>query len=66
MVRRAQQWVNATYSGAQRLHAGAGRRSPGAATMYALTRALQHELGITELSDSFGPTTLSLLPSGAG
>ncbi|MGC4954608.1 glycoside hydrolase domain-containing protein [Actinomadura citrea] len=29
--------------------------------MYALTRCLQHELGITALSDSFGPTTLSAL-----
>ncbi|MET8814651.1 glycoside hydrolase domain-containing protein [Streptomyces sp. NPDC004549] len=26
-------------------------------TIYSLTRALQHELGITALSDSFGPTT---------
>ncbi|MFD9440569.1 glycoside hydrolase domain-containing protein [Streptomyces sp. NPDC060006] len=34
--------------------------------MYALTRALQHELGITTLSDSFGPTTLSTLQSRFG
>ncbi|MDO0937777.1 DUF1906 domain-containing protein [Streptomyces sp. DG2A-72] len=34
--------------------------------MYALTRALQHELGITALSDSFGPTTLSTLQSRFG
>ncbi|MFF8280984.1 glycoside hydrolase domain-containing protein [Streptomyces lateritius] len=33
------------------------------AVMFALTRALQHELGITALSDSFGPTTLSTLQS---
>ncbi|GAB3657233.1 DUF1906 domain-containing protein [Actinocorallia lasiicapitis] len=32
-------------------------------TMYALTRALQYELGITGLSNSFGPTTLSTLQS---
>ncbi|MFF4273413.1 glycoside hydrolase domain-containing protein [Streptomyces sp. NPDC001536] len=31
--------------------------------MFALTRALQHELGITALSDSFGPTTLATLQS---
>ena len=31
--------------------------------MYALTRALQYELGITALSDSFGPTTLAALQS---
>ena len=29
--------------------------------MYALTRVLQHQLGITALSDSFGPTTLAEL-----
>ncbi|SFT61888.1 protein of unknown function [Actinopolyspora lacussalsi subsp. righensis] len=29
--------------------------------MYSLTRALQHELGITALSDNFGPSTLSHL-----
>ncbi|MEU6314799.1 glycoside hydrolase domain-containing protein [Streptomyces sp. NPDC047014] len=29
--------------------------------MFALTRALQHELGLTSLSDNFGPTTLSTL-----
>lgn len=34
--------------------------------MYALTRALQHELGITTLSDIFGPTTLSTLQSRFG
>ncbi|PEA54066.1 hypothetical protein CON64_14525, partial [Bacillus pseudomycoides] len=31
----------------------------GWSTMYALTRALQHELGITTLADAFGPTTAS-------
>lgn len=34
--------------------------------MHALTRALQYELGITELSDGFGPTTLSALRSRFG
>lgn len=29
--------------------------------MYALTRILQHELGITSLSDTFGPLTMSTL-----
>lgn len=33
----------------------------GWAVMFALTRALQYELGITSLSDSFGPTTLATL-----
>jgi peptidoglycan hydrolase-like protein with peptidoglycan-binding domain len=31
--------------------------------MYALTRALQYELGITGLSNNFGPTTMSRLES---
>jgi peptidoglycan hydrolase-like protein with peptidoglycan-binding domain len=31
--------------------------------MYALTRALQHELGVSPLSDSFGPGTLAALQS---
>lgn len=35
----------------------------GWATMYALTRCLQHELGITSLSDNFGPATLGALES---
>ncbi|MEU6306458.1 glycoside hydrolase domain-containing protein [Streptomyces chartreusis] len=35
----------------------------GWAVMFALTRALQYELGITSLSDSFGPTTLATLQS---
>ena len=34
--------------------------------MYALTRALQLELGITATSDTFGPTTLSTLASKYG
>ncbi|WP_338898739.1 glycoside hydrolase domain-containing protein [Streptomyces sp. TG1A-60] len=33
----------------------------GWGTMYALTRCLQHELGLTALSDNFGPGTLAAL-----
>ncbi|SHH66057.1 glycoside hydrolase domain-containing protein [Streptomyces sp. 3214.6] len=33
----------------------------GWAVMFALTRALQYEVGITSLSDNFGPTTLATL-----
>lgn len=29
--------------------------------MYALTRIMQYELGVTALSDNFGPTTLAQL-----
>ncbi|MFC5220470.1 glycoside hydrolase domain-containing protein [Streptomyces coerulescens] len=35
----------------------------GWSVMYALTRALQYELGMTTLSDSFGPATLTALTS---
>lgn len=65
-VLRAQQWVNATYG----LRAGYvmapenGRT--GWPTMFAFTRALQLELGITATSDTFGPTTLSTLTSRHG
>jgi peptidoglycan hydrolase-like protein with peptidoglycan-binding domain len=66
MVRRAQQWVNATYSGVNGFTPVQEDGVAGWATMYALTRALQHELCITELSDSFGPTTLTLLTQRGG
>lgn len=60
LVLRAQQFVNNTYSdliGTTLEEDG----QTGWGTMYALTRALQYELGITSLSNSFGPTTLSTL-----
>lgn len=61
MVLKAQKWVNSTYE----MHAGF-QKSPengktGWGTMYALTMGLQVELGVTELSENFGPTTLGLL-----
>ncbi|MFD5227809.1 glycoside hydrolase domain-containing protein [Streptomyces qaidamensis] len=60
MVLRAQKFVNSVYGS----RTGTTVEETGEAdwaTMYALTRALQYELGITALSDSFGPTTLSTL-----
>jgi peptidoglycan hydrolase-like protein with peptidoglycan-binding domain len=60
-VLAAQQWVNATYTGVPGYNRIAEDGSAGWQTMYALTRALQHELGITALSDNFGPATLSAL-----
>ena len=57
----AQQWVNATYTGVPGYNRIAEDGSPGWQTMYALTRALQHELGITALADNFGPATLAAL-----
>ncbi|MCH6471336.1 glycoside hydrolase domain-containing protein [Sinomonas terrae] len=61
MVLRAQQWIN-TYavSGIPNVEED-GRTSW--AVMYALTRILQYELKITNLSDNFGPITLSQLGS---
>ncbi|HEX8347460.1 MAG TPA: peptidoglycan-binding domain-containing protein, partial [Actinoplanes sp.] len=63
LILRAQRFINSTYSngatlGIPKLEEN-GRT--GWTTMYALTRALQYEMGITTLSDAFGPTTLSTL-----
>ncbi|MFD9691442.1 glycoside hydrolase domain-containing protein [Kitasatospora sp. NPDC059088] len=63
MVRLAQKFINTTYNSGAMLGISKleedGRT--GWPTMYALTRALQYEMGITALSNSFGPTTLSTL-----
>ncbi|QOV36131.1 DUF1906 domain-containing protein [Streptomyces ferrugineus] len=63
MVRRAQRFVNTVY-GEDKI--GMEVETDGITSwqlMYALTRALQYELGITGLSNNFGPTTLSRLES---
>ncbi|MEU7044339.1 glycoside hydrolase domain-containing protein [Streptomyces varsoviensis] len=60
MVRRAQKFVNSVYG----QHIGMTVTEDGRTgwnTMFALTRALQYEMGITELSNNFGPGTLSKL-----
>lgn len=62
----SQAWLNATYDdnpGYQPIEVDG---STGWQTMYALTRALQIELGISPTSTSFGPTTLSQLTSQVG
>ncbi|MYZ10900.1 DUF1906 domain-containing protein [Streptomyces sp. SID2999] len=60
MVLRAQRFINTTYNNGATL--GISKLDENGQTgwpvMYALTRALQYEMRITELSDSFGPTTL--------
>ncbi|MFC9683383.1 glycoside hydrolase domain-containing protein [Streptomyces sp. NPDC056948] len=60
MVQRAQRFINTTYNNGATL--GISKLEENGQTgwpvMYALTRALQYEMGITALSDSFGPTTL--------
>lgn len=62
-VLKSQQWVNTKYKGVSGFVPAPVNGLTGWGTMFALTRALQHELGITALSDSFGPTTLSTLSS---
>lgn len=63
MVRRAQRFINTTYGNGATL--GISKLDENGQTswtvMYALTRALQYEMGITALSNSFGPGTLSAL-----
>jgi peptidoglycan hydrolase-like protein with peptidoglycan-binding domain len=68
MVRLAQRFVNTTYNNGATL--GISKLDENGVTgwpvMYALTRALQYEMGITALSDSFGPTTLATIGSKYG
>lgn len=61
MVLKAQRWVNATYRSVAGYIECPEDGSTGWRTMYALTRALQSELGIASLSDAFGPTTMARL-----
>ncbi|MGL5929680.1 MAG: hypothetical protein ACRCY8_12160, partial [Dermatophilaceae bacterium] len=61
MVLKAQRWVNATYGAVSGYVRCPEDGRTGWSTMYSLTRALQHELGITALSDSFGPATVAAL-----
>jgi len=65
-VLAAQRWVNATYAGVTGFNPAPEDGVTGWSTMYALTRALQHELGITTLSDTFGPGTLGALQARGG
>jgi len=65
-VLAAQRWVNATYAGVTGFNPAPEDGVTGWSTMYALTRALQHELGITALSDTFGPGTLGALQARGG
>lgn len=67
-VLEAQRWVNRTYGGHAGFVAAPETGRTGWSTMFALTRALQIELGLSgsQLSDTFGPTTLSLVTSRYG
>lgn len=68
MVQRAQRFINTTYNNGATL--GISKLEENGQTgwpvMYALTRALQYEMGITSLSNSFGPTTLSTIAAKYG
>ncbi|MBP1044921.1 DUF1906 domain-containing protein [Enterococcus sp. BWM-S5] len=68
MVLEGQQWLNKTYGNRTGFKVISDRwlGSTNWATMYALTRALQLELGITATSDAFGPTTLQTVESKFG
>lgn len=61
MILRAQRWVNSTYKGTPGFQPVQENGRTGWPTMYALTRALQIELGVPEPSDTFGPVTLDTL-----
>lgn len=61
MVQVVQKWVNQTYGYHPQFQKITENEKTGWSTVYALTRALQIELGITTLADSFGPTTLTEL-----
>lgn len=67
MVLATQKWLNTTYGDVSGFQKVAEDGLTGWSTVHALTRALQHELGITNLSDNFGPETTSrfqpLVPS---
>ncbi|GAA1590227.1 DUF1906 domain-containing protein [Kribbella hippodromi] len=67
-VLEAQRWVNRAYAGRPGFVPAPESGRTGWPTMFALTRALQLELGLSgsQLSDTFGPTTLSLLASKFG
>ncbi len=60
-VLSVQEWVNDIYTGVSGYVPIAEDGSPGPQTMFALTRALQHELGIPDLADNFGSGTLAKL-----
>ncbi|KLA23600.1 glycoside hydrolase domain-containing protein [Bacillus cereus] len=63
MVLAVQQWVNETYQGRKGFNPAPLNGKTGWSTMYALTRALQIELGIATPADHFGGGTISAYTS---
>jgi len=60
MVQKTQQWLNLTYANDSRYIHITEDGSTGWNTIYALTRALQIELGIQTTANNFGPTSRQL------
>lgn len=59
MVRKTQSWLNSTYGANQNFEEVTVNGKTGWETIYGLRKALQIELGITNTSNAFGPTTTS-------
>lgn len=57
MVYLTQKWLNQEYGDVPGFGTVPENGKTGWDTIYGLTRALQHELGITSLANNFGPTT---------
>ena len=58
-VYNTQHWLNTTYGNDNRYNVITENGKTGWATIYALTRALQIELGLQNTADNFGPGTVS-------
>lgn len=65
-VLKSQQWMNSNYRAVSGYQPVTEDGVPGWGTMYGLTRALQHELGIASLSNSFGNATVAAFTSKLG
>ncbi|MEV4504953.1 glycoside hydrolase domain-containing protein [Streptomyces klenkii] len=59
MVRKAQMFINTAYQDVPGVSKVPENGKPGWNNMFALTRALQYEAGISQLSDTFGPGTIA-------
>lgn len=57
MILKTQQWLNQTYGNKAGFGSVNENGKTGWPTIYALTRALQIELGITQTANNFGPST---------
>ena len=60
MVYLTQKWLNQNYGNVDGFGSVTENGKTGWNVIYGLTRALQHELGITALANNFGPSTSAL------